>query len=285
MEALLTALWIAVPALVLLSAAASDVRTREVPDVHWAVMGIAGTVLCAMACAGSAGAAPVLCHTAMSLLLLAYMLSERLSGLRALPVIVPAAVLAVIPAAVTDSGFSYASLASFVMFLLFAGMYRAGLLRGGADAKCLMTVALAFPVIPEVGPVPVLWDVPYPESLVLNPSVSVLVVSLALSLLACVPVAVRNIRDGRVGIRMFSSYGMGVEEARGKFVWPVERESGGRKVRCGTCYDKEEALDGLARLGEERVDVTPMVPFVLPALAAFLVVTILGSPLAFLFSV
>lgn len=278
-------LWIAVPALVLLSAAASDVRTREVPDTHWAVMGVAGAVLCAVACGGSAGAVPVVCHTAMALLLLAYMLSERLSGLVAVPVLIPATLLAVMPAVLTDSRFSEASLASFVMFLLFAGMYRTGLLRGGADAKCLMMVALVFPVMPVAGALPLLWDVPYPESLVINPSLSVMVVSLVLSLLARLKVAVRNIRDGRVSVRMFTSFVMDVDEARDAFVWPVERESEGRRVRCGACYDKEGALDGLARIGEGCVEVTPMIPFVLPVLAAFLLVTILGSPLAPLFSV
>lgn len=285
MGGILAILWIAVPVLVMASAAAADIRTREVPDAHWAVMGVAGSVICASACIGDAGPVPSVCHLAASLFLLVYMLSERLSGWAAVPVLVPAVVLALVPAVSLDSEYSIASLASLVMFMLFAGMYRAGILRGGADAKCLMTVALVFPVAPEAEAFPLLWSAPYPESLVLNPSASVFIVALVLSLLSCLCVAARNLRDGRVCRRMLTSYETDLDDARAAFVWPVECADRGRRVPCGTCYEKDAVLDGLESIGESRVAVTPMLPFVLPVAVSLLVIAVLGSPLVPLLSV
>lgn len=286
MQEVLGVLWVAIPAAVLISAAVQDVSTREVSDTHWMVMGVACLLFFAASCIQEYGAVPVLCHLAVSVVLLSYMLSERLSGWFALPMLLAVVILSVVTAIMTDSMLSHASVVSLVVFFLFAGMYRVGLLRGGADAKCLMTVAVTYPVIPEVGPLPLIWDVPYPESLVFGTSVSVLVTSLFLSLASCAVLTVHNLREGRICSKMFTTYVIGVDEARHAFVWPVENVRGGRKLFCGTIYEgKDEVLDALSSKGESLVTVTPMIPFVLPMAIAFITVSVLGSPLALLFNV
>lgn len=286
MQDVLDALWVAVPAIILISAAVQDFRTREVSNTHWMMMGITGLVFFAASCIQEYGAVPVLCHLVVSVVLLSYMLSERFSGWFALPMLLVVVILSVVSAIMTDSMLSHASVASLVVFFLFAGMYRVGLLMGGADAKCLMAVALTYPVIPEAGPLPLIWDVPHPECLLFDTSVSVLVISLFLSLASCAVLAIHNLREGRVCSKMFTTYVIGVDEARNAFVWPVENVRGGRKLFCGTLYEgKDEVLDVLSGIGENRVVVTPMIPFVLPMAIAFIIVSVLGSPLALLFNV
>lgn len=253
-------LWIAVPVLVLAHAALCDVRTREVPDAHWAVMGVAGIVLCAMS-TWDGDAVAAVCRLAASAILLVSMLWEGVDGPRSAASVAVAAIVLLIPYATGHGGpEAAAGLSSLVMFLLFYGMYLTGLLRGGADAKCLMTVALVFPMYPETGALPLLWEIGYPESLVMNPSFSVMVLALLLSLLGCVRVAAINVRDGRVDGRMFTSYVTDENDVDGNFVWSVP--------------------DG--DLPDDKARVTPMVPFVLPAAVSAAVVTVLGSPLALL---
>ena len=277
----MTALWVAVPAVVLAHAAVCDLRTREVPDWHWAAIGVIGPVLCLLSVQGLSVCVPL-----GSVMLTACMLSERLDGPRALTVIAAAAVLMPVPVLAEDTGWQrYAGVSALAMYLLFYAMYVTGLLRGGADAKCLMSLALAFPVYPVPDPLPLLWVVDQPGSLVANPSMSVMVVSLALSLSSVLYVLYVNLRQGHRGRRMLTAFPMDVGRARAAFVWPVERVADGVTVPCRDYDSKEKILDELESAGIERVMVTPMIPFVVPAAVSFVAIVVLGSPMAPLFSV
>ena len=277
----MTALWVAVPAVVLVHAAVCDMRTREVPDWHWAAIGLIGPILCLLSVQGLSVCAPL-----GSAMLTVCMLSERLDGFRAVPVIAASAALMSVPVLTEDSGWArYAGLSALAMYLLFYAMYATGLLRGGADAKCLMSLALAFPVYPVSDPLPILWAVDQPESLVVNPSMSVTVVSLALSLSSVLYVLGVNIREGYRGRRMLTAFPIDVGRARAAFVWPVERMVDGVTVPCREYDSKERILDELESAGVARVMVTPMIPFVVPAAVSFAVVVLLGSPMAPLLSV
>lgn len=254
--------WVAVAALVLVHAALCDVRSREVPDIHWWVLGIAGPVLCAVSSWGDGEELSVILRLVGSLILAVCLMWEGAEGWRAATLAIPAAIVTVAPAIAYGDPVAWSGVSSLVMFLLFYGMYLVGLLKGGADAKCLMVLALAFPVYPEVLGAPLLWDIPHPESLVVNPSFSVMVLALVISLLGCLPVAARNIRSGDMDRRLLTSYRMDAEEAEKAFVWRLEDEAD----------------------SEGKVRVTPMVPFVLPLAISFLIVAVLGTPLALLFS-
>lgn len=277
----MTALWMAVPAVVLAHAAVCDLRTREVPDWHWAAIGLIGPILCLLSVQGLS-----VCVLLGSVMLTVCMLSERLDGFRAVPVIVASAVLMSVPVFTEDSGWTrYAGLSALAMYLLFYAMYVTGLFRGGADAKCLMSLALAFPVYPVSDPLPLLWVMDQPESLVANLSMSVLVVSLALSLSSVFYVLCVNLRQGYRGRRMLTAFPMDVGRARAEFVWPVERMADGEKVPYRDYDSREKILDELESVGVARVMVTPMIPFVVPATVSFAVVVLLGSPMAPLLSV
>lgn len=277
----MTALWVAVPAVVLVHAAVCDMRTREVPDWHWAAIGLIGPILCLLSVQGLSVCVPL-----GSVMLAVCMLSERLDGFRAVPVIAASAVLMSVPVLTEDSGWMrYAGLSALAMYLLFYAMYVTGLLRGGADAKCLMSLALAFPVYPVSDPLPILWIVGQPESLVINPSMSAMVVSLALSLSSVLYVLCVNLRQGCRGRCMLTAFPMDVGRARAAFVWPVERMMDGVTVPCRDHDSKETILDELESAGVARVMVTPMIPFVVPVAVSFVIVAVLGCPMAPLFSV
>lgn len=280
MEGIPTLIWILLPAVVLAHAALSDIRSREVSDAHWALLGAAGAVCCAWVSAEGAGLPQTVCVMSGSLILLAYMLTD-FPRVAQCAMLLSAAVLYTFPVASDPgSGYAWAGAASAVMFFLFYGMYKVGLLQGGADTKCLMAVALAFQVYPMSEHLPVLWEVPYPASLIVNPSFSVMTVAMVLSLAGALYVLVRNLVDGDVGPRMLTTYRMQVAEARDAFVWPAERMSDGVLVPCRGYSEKSEILDGLEDAGVGEVRVTPMLPFVLPLAASFAVVTVFGSPLA-----
>ena len=272
-------LWILLPAAALAWAAVHDARTREVPDACWAVLIATGTAM-RVVCSGDADPMPLAASVAGTALLAAYMLSPRLVGCAG-GLVVASALILFAASYLADPGSPRAvsGLTAPAMFLIFLVMYRAGVLAGGADAKCLMSVAMVFPWYPVTDGVPALWAPAYPEALVLNPSVSVLLLALVLSAAWGLGAAVRNLRRGEVSRRMFHSYRMTIGEARTAHVWPMERASGGAAAygRCGT-DEKGEVLDGLEAAGRSDVLVTPMIPFVVPAALAFVATMLLGSP-------
>lgn len=280
MEGIPTLVWVLVPAVVLAHAALSDIRSREISDAHWVLLGAIGSVCCAWVSAEDAGLLSAVCVMSGSMVLLAYMLTD-FPRIAQCAMLLSAAVLFAIPImSDPDSGYAWAGAASAVMFFLFYAMYEVGLLQGGADAKCLMAVALAFPVYPMSEHLPVLWDVPYPASLIVNPSFSVMTIALVMSLAGALCVLVRNLVDGDVGPRMLTTYRMPVAEARDAFVWPAERMSDGVLVPCRGYLEKSGILDELEDAGIGEVRVTPMLPFVLPLAVSFVAVMVIGSPLA-----
>ncbi len=230
---------------VLLSAALHDIRTRRVPDFHWVLLCAAGVPATASSLTAGAGICPAVLYASGAALLAAYMLSERLSGLRAIPV-VASAVLLLVLSAVRGAPVEVAFVP--LVFFLMLALHRAGFLAGGADAKCLMSVALSLPFFPAD---PLVWGP------VLCPAFAVLAYALVLSIPRPVATLVRNVRARDFGKGIASSYSIPAEEFDELRHWPA---GGG--------------ADGTVR-------VIPTIPFVAPMAAGFLLALLLGSPFAF----
>ena len=226
----------------LASAAVQDHRSREVDDIHWAVVAGGGSVLASASDPMGLGQGASFCILAASLLLTAYMLSGELSGTCAIPVVSTAGVLYLMAYWISGSAIVFASPS---MFALFASMYWSRILRGGADAKAMMSLALAYPI----GIFPL----------------SVLFLATILSMLYMVPVMRRN------GWRMSTTFEVPLSEAVNMHVWPVEDVVGGKIVRVPVPDDPGEVYARLSSHGREVVRVTPMVPFIVPIAAAFLI--------------
>ena len=273
---ILSAVWAAVPLLLLVLAAVSDVRTREVKDGYWYAIIAWGLAFGTMVRWNGSDHAALLVSLLDLVLVAVWVFSPRITGLWGLPMAVAVLVLSGVSLHMdTETGLPGAM--AFVLVLLFYVMYQVNLIPGGADAKCLMALALAFPVYPDIFSV---WTAGIPASVILSPAFSILVIALVITVLGAIPVAYRNIRDGNVSRSMFLSYRAPIAEARTPFVWLLERVEDGSIVRCRPLMDdKEKELDSLEASGRKDVLVTPMVPFILPLAIASAIVLLLGSPL------
>lgn len=254
-----SALWcvqLAVMAAVLLHAAYSDAVSRRASDLHWVVMCSVcipvvalrtGEWVCAAGCAAIA----------------LYVLSPGIVGVCGAVLFATGSALCAAEAAVVGDAYAVSPplLAAFFWML-----YRAGMLAGGADAKCLMAVSLVLPAPVGIG------HLLLPSS-VLPPVLPVVATALALSLLV-VPSVLH--RSGWTSVRSYiRPIGM-VDPVREA---PVQMVVGGCVVSCRPAiHGAEEVLRELEAAGVETVEVTPLVPFLVPIAAAFLAVTLLGDP-------
>ncbi len=253
--------------IVMVSAAVFDVRDREIPDIHWMVLCLLAGVLAFIRF--DAGIAFLI--SVGIFLMAAFMFSERLEGMSSVFVLALSATAFVI-GYVRSEDITILVILAMSMFILV--MYWAGLLKGGADAKALISLSLLLPVYPDgLG---LLWGPSYPLGYVFNPVFSILLLSLVFSLTVVFYIWSKNSQAGSRGL---SSFPMRIETARGSFVWPVEDVIEGELVKLKGFENKDEVYDRLESNGFDTVRVTPMIPFLLPMAAATLIVVLLGSPL------
>jgi len=253
--------------LVLISASIHDVRSREVPDYHW--MLLCGAAVAMAFYEYELGCAFLL--AAGYALLAAYMFLPRLVGVLGLLVLAVACVFLAAPYILFST---VSGLVTLSMSIIILALYHLRVLRGGADAKALISLSMLFPLYPEVGHI--LWDPVYPEAYIFNPVFSILFIALLLSFLSVNRIMWINHMNGDCG---FSEYRIGLEEARNSFVWPREDIVDGHRVRIKVTDDVEKVWNRLEEAGVDEVWVTPMIPFVLPLTIAFALAMILGSPL------
>lgn len=253
-----------IAAIVLIIAAASDVRTRRVPDRYWAAGAVMLLPLASMDVMSEADVRAAVAYLVGSALLMLYALSPRISGpVAAIPLTVATAMMVI----AACSGGPVASLPLFVMFL---AMYRMGILAGGADAKCLMLLALSFPY-PAPG---IAWG------LGVLPPVLLTLLFAAVSTVVAVP-AVCLARGSNA--RHPTRYPMRVDAVDTTFEWPVERMEGNQRIWCRPFPDEADAImEEFRREGATEVMVTPVVPFILPIAAGFIMTAVLGDPFSVL---
>ena len=252
---------------VLISASFHDVRSRVISDAHW-------MILCVMATVMAFFEHDIPCAILMAIgciLISVYMFSSRLVGLPGFFTVAAGCVFLALPYFLWSETSGLVTLMMTVFILI---LYRTGLLRGGADAKALISLSMLFPVYPEE--LCFLWEPVYPAGYVFNPVFSIILLALLMSLISSVRVLIINHRNGDKGM---VSYSINLRDARGAFVWPVEDIVDGEKVRIRIRDDSEAVYDRLEAAGVDTVRVTPMIPFVLPITLAFVIVMILGSPL------
>ena len=246
---------------ILASAACSDIRTREVPDIHWASLGLIGSVLYALLCVSEEGMR-FDCLAVPACLLMEFVAVAFLEGKAAVSAGAAAAVLFFAVVVQGDSPYIVTQgLVSAAAVAAYAGLYYAGVLRGGADAKCLMLLSIALPYYPEIGPFPLMPPDPRIEEFI-PPSLSVLFVGAVIAAAwALIWYAVRTDR-GR----------MRLDEAAGSFVWICSGEDSRGE-------EKEAAAARLMSEGASDAKVVYQIPFIAPLAIASAAVVLLGSPL------
>lgn len=180
-----------------------------------------------------------------------------------------------------DSQYFLHLLAIPVLMVLIVVMYAMDVIRGGADAKALLSLAIMFPFLPEIGGFPLLtpeyWftGVIFPFTLVVLIDAAILVAVLPLVFLA------KNMlsRDFLFP-QSFLGYKKDTDDARGSYVWLMERIENGERVVYSKPRRKEELgaeLDRLAEAGVDRVWVTPKVPFIVPIFFSVILTTVIGN--------
>ena len=258
---------IAAVIIILISATVSDIRSREIYDAHWVLLCIISVVLSIFVYdLGSA-----LLFTLSVLFIVVYMFSPKVTG-KASILILSLYAVSLIAAYIIPREPSFIVILIMSFFVL--AMYWTGTIRGGADAKALISMSLLFPVYPEAGCL--IWEPSYPAGYVFNPIFSTLLFASIFSMFTLVYVHHKN---REVGCKGYTSYPMSIDKARGSFVWPVEDFENGEVVRRRTYDDVGDVYDRMEAAGMDTVRVTPMIPFLLPVTVAFAMVMVLGSPL------
>lgn len=266
-------------AAVLGSAATEDVRTREVRDWHWVAIGLAGILFWLISALYNGPKWEYLVMAIGSGIIIFDVLWDRDRSRTVSAAIYGSIfILFLLPYLISPSDpMVKAGMTIPVFYILYLLMYMAGLLRGGADAKCLVSLTVAFPAYP------VFWHFPLievPEGLLSQIfvfSVAVLFHALLFSLAAAFCTAYRNLRKGYTGKRVFSGYVMDIDEAEDSFVWPMDDTDGEKLFRTPINEDPAEIYFRLRDYGEKEIWVTPMIPFILPVFASFLFVGLAGN--------
>ncbi|MDR3282200.1 MAG: hypothetical protein LBS92_01125 [Candidatus Methanoplasma sp.] len=260
------------------SAALSDWRTREVSDLHWAVIGVAGTILFLTYSVAEEGLKWEFFSLALgSALILADILLDKDLEQRLLYPAMAVAFSVPLYSLHSDALFS-AWLSVPVCYLLYLAMYYAGILKGGADAKCLIVLSMMFPMFPEMLGFP--WiGVDDRIAMIFVPSISIMFFASVAILPLGAAMAATNALRGDFDRRMFIGYRMDAALAASASVWPTEDAVDGAVVRARPSDEPEEAVRRLIEAGAEKIWVTPMIPFIVPLAAVSLALLVLGSPL------
>ena len=277
-------------------AAVVDWRTREVDDRLWLAVGLIGGGLQAFVVAPG-GVLPLLVWIVVAAFAIQHLLpwdeavfgdaSERAGYVELGAYLGVGAMLFLLGwrDGVGPTGVPAAAVAVYVSVLIARGLFEAGLLYGGADAKALMVAAVAVPFNPVPWLAPhgaasaILAVYPFAVTVLMNGAVVAVVIPVAL--------LVRNAARGDWnGLRTFTGYPLDVEELPHRFVWVADPTF--RRDDAETSDDdqrvRERLRDEFRATGVRSVWVTPQIPFVVLLAAGALLGVLVGNVVLDVFS-
>ena len=260
---------------VLLHASFCDLRRREVGDADWALIFL---MAAAVSAAGWTGlGSPASFVAALSVLLMAAdLMWDRDVGSRSDALlyvgIAVSVVLTLYLSRSTDACLTYATVPA--MYVLMTALYYLGVVRGGADAKCVIALSAVMPayVAPGMPDTPAVSLFP--------PSLAVLLVAAVITALLVIVYLVLN--ASRHDLRFpqaLMGYRMRLGDAENSFVWPMTRVQAGVLVDGTRADDSEDAFRELEKAGADTIWVTPIIPFIVPLTAGYCIVLLFGNPL------
>lgn len=174
-----------------------------------------------------------------------------------------------------------------VMMLIVVALYVLDAIRGGADAKAFVALAVVFPFYPSVGPFPLISAGGDADPAILPFSLVVLFTTAVIVALTPIYFLVRNAARGDLRFpQAFFGYRTDTSEAQKTHVWLMERMEGGKHVLFTRPKLEEDLAKELRMLeagGHTRVWVTPKIPLIVPLLIALVFATVVGNLLALLF--
>lgn len=281
-------------------ASRSDWKTRRVDDIVWVVLGSIAFVILVIELTFR----PATLLTGTLLLPLAFVFYDIFwdrqhgwrtrTGALAMFLYVLSFVWVIIVLLVETANSSYgfvippttaALVTVFALVILFELFYMFDVIKGGADAKAIICLAILFPWYPEItGSLPIIT--PGSEAmLTLFPfALSVLFVAALISLLIPLYFLFKNISAGnRISLRSFVGFTIPITEVERRFVWLMEWVEGGKIKFSARRFRSSDTLSAdlaaLQALGLKEVWVTFKIPFIIPMTIAILFVLIIGNPL------
>jgi len=279
-------------------ASASDLRTRRVSDWVWIAMGgIALVVLEVELLVESASWQHQLLIVPIAIIFFAVFFGEEMwteEGFRIKPVRIAFYVLALLVFLLTaysfwqatgpDSDSYWAHVSMPALIVIAHVFYQLGVLRGGADAKAFMSIAILVPSYPSIGagfPIVTLpsqiqgfVNLAFPFAIVV-----LLDAALLLVLLPLVLVVFNASRHDAKGIVSFFGYRADIEKLP-RFAWLMDRIENGEHVQVLLPKKRENRAEQVRLLKEkgfERVWVTPQIPFLVPMTAGFVAALVVGN--------
>ena len=160
-----------------------------------------------------------------------------------------------------------------IIIVMMYALFQMRLIFGGADAKAMMALAVLVPLTPSLNNIP-LWTSLMPWSWVIFANSVILFLAIPISLI----VYNASKRDLSMPYA-FLGYKMKVEDAKKKFVWPLEKLVDGKRKfsRIPEDFDESSYLKAFEDAGINEIWVTPKIPFMIPLLAGFLAAFFLGD--------
>lgn len=241
---------------VLILASVSDLRTREVSDRHWIVLAAIGTI-CMLYASSDAGVRKEHIMMIIGTIMIALSVFVDLERKRTIAVLfyMTMILLFAVPMMTAWDDPLVRQFAIIpITFLLFLGLYFTGILKGGADVKCMITLTMVMQTYPHFYGSPLI-SVPTEMSSIFPFPIAVLFHAALFSILVVFFNLHRNIRNGD-GLSMIAltGYNVPAEEAERTHVWKIGDEDDAGMVR-----------------------VSPMIPFIVPITAAVLFVSVIGN--------
>lgn len=270
-----------------------DVKTRRVPNGFWILLSLLGVaLLVARVLTDGEDAVFLLILIPIGAILSDVYLDTE--GDSTLAKIAPVAKYATAVVAVcllwaewgSESYFQYL-LAVPILMMFFVVMYLFDVIKGGADAKALIALAILFPVVPEIGGLPLAMPSDATTNLLFPFALGVLIDAAILVVFLPIIFLVKNLssRDVRLP-QMFLGYRIDSNTNSPGFVWLMEGITEGRHryyTRPRADEDISTELRQLREHGATRVWVTPKIPFIVPMFAGLILAATVGNIILMLF--
>lgn len=273
-------------------ASVEDLREREVSDILWIVLGAVAFAIAAYSVYSGylqlPGLSYLLFLPPLYLFIDMFVDWEGLIGRAGMIVRYVVAAVFFIPAfalSVNDLGAIQATIVASITawILLIMLLYKIDVIKGGADAKALITLSVLFPFYPATlfGP-----GQPLYSALTFPFWISVLMMGAIFSLIVPVYFFFRNAAKGNVRMpNMFLGYrkDLGKVTLTKEWLLEIPDDTGQpKRVRKLGSSDEEAALTRIRDLGWKSTWVSPKIPFIVPLTAGLLFVLLFGNPLLYL---
>lgn len=272
-----------------------DLRTRKVPNVYWIGLGVAGLGLILVQLYVDDMPIEYLLIFVPILAILAdvYLGSEEETTRAKLTTFGKYALAlgSILALAYQYGGDEYFQhlLAIPIIILFVVVMYMLDIVRGGADAKALISLSILFPFYPAFGSLPFIHGETSAAETLLPFSFSILVNAAIIVALTPLVFLARNLSRKEFAFPLgLLGYKLDTAEIANKHVWLMESIMDGKlvtHVRPRKQEDQKADIELLASSGYKRVWVTPKIPFILPMLVSLILTTVVGNILLLIFPI